>query len=168
MQENFLRFVLALAISLMVVASLDALSSALPPRPEPGSQRTHSSETSGGAASDGAVLLLNAEFPSTWSWEETHWQALWTGVQWLNPSTGTWHDVDGWQGEFDGLTGDQDQALVGQKAWWVLKPNLGTGPFRWIVYHEKGGSPLAISEPFQLPEMVGQTRSVNVSLSSNQ
>jgi hypothetical protein len=168
MQEDLLRFVLALVIGLMVVASLDGLSSALPPRPEPRTQPTQGSEASHGNASDGAVLLLRVQFPPTWNWEQTHWQELWTGVQWLNPSTGIWNDVDGWQGKLDGLTNEEDHTLVGQKAWWVMKPHLGTGPFRWIVYDGQGGPPLATSDPFQLPEMVDQTRSVNVSLPSNQ
>jgi hypothetical protein len=168
MQENLLRFVLALAMSLMVVASLDALSGALPPRPEPGTQRADSSEVSNGNASDGAVLLLDVQFPSTWGWEKTHWQSLWTGVEWLNPSTGTWHDVEGWQGTLDGLTSGDDQTLVGQKVWWVLSSNLGTGPFRWVVYDGKGGRPLVISEAFNLPKRAGQTMTVDVSLPSNQ
>jgi len=167
MEENLLRFVLALAISLMVVASLDALSGALPPRPEPGSQRTGSPDISGGGGADGAVLVLDAQFPATWSWEDTHWQALWTGVQWLDPSTGTWHDVEGWQGTFDGLKNGEAETLVGQKVWWVLKSNLGTGPFRWIVYDGEGGSPLVTSEEFHLPKRAGQTMTVEVSLPSD-
>jgi len=168
MQENILRFVLALAISLMVVASLDALSGALPPRPEPGTEEAGGSRISGGSASDGAVLLLDVQFPATWSWEDTHWQSLWTGVQWLNPSTGTWHDVEGWQGTLDGLTSENNQTLVGQKVWWVLKSNLETGPFRWIVYDSEGGSSLVTSGTFHLPERTGQTLTVDVSLPSKQ
>lgn len=166
MHENLMRFVLALAISLMIVASLDALSSALPPRPDGG--QAGGTGTSSEAASDGAVLLLEVQFPSTWGWEQTRWQALWTGVQWQDPSTGSWHDVEGWQGTLDGLTSKQDQTLVGRKAWWVLKPNLGTGPFRWVVYDGQAGPPLVTSETFHLPEMAGQTGSVEVFLPSNQ
>ncbi len=70
-------------------------------------------------------------------------QNLWSVVQWQGVSDG-WHDVDGWRGTFD------PNNMV---RWWVGHENLGSGPFRWIVY--EGETAVFTSDPFQLPANVG-------------
>ena len=74
---------------------------------------------------------------------------LWTVVQWQHPD-GPWRDVEGWQGQPDGVTIIGGQP-VGKKKWWVSKTDFGKGPFRWIVYDTPGGRRLAQSGPFHLP-----------------
>jgi hypothetical protein len=84
-------------------------------------------------------------------------------VQWRDP-LGTWYEVEGWRGGLDGVVIDEDGIVVGEKAWWVAEPDLGTGPFRWMVYHGEGGELLAASEPFDLPESRDVSTMVEVSL----
>ena len=77
---------------------------------------------------------------------------------------GAWHDAEGWRGELDEvLTGDGG-VFVGHKTWWVAKSDLGTGPFRWLVYEGRHGRWLATSVPFDLPDIKGGTVRVEVSL----
>jgi hypothetical protein len=76
---------------------------------------------------------------------------LWTVVQWQDRS-GFWHDVEGWKGMLD------ERNL---KVWWVAKPELGKGPFRWLVLSQN--KVVATSETFYLPH-ADQTVSVEVSL----
>jgi hypothetical protein len=65
---------------------------------------------------------------------------LWTVVQWQDTGGG-WHDVQGWQGWLDGES----------KTWWVAPKDLGTGPFRWVVYRGRCGGVAGASGPFHLP-----------------
>lgn len=72
---------------------------------------------------------------------------LWTVVQWQDPD-GQWRDVNGWQGEFDEVTGDG----TGIKRWWVSKDDLGHGPFRWVIRERETGAQVAQTGPFSLPD----------------
>ena len=77
-----------------------------------------------------AALELQAEAPAT----------AWTVVQWAGG--GQWFDVEGWRGEL---------GPTGQVEWWVLPPQFGLGPFRWVVYNQAGGQMVAVSADFYLP-----------------
>src|SRR6185503_2934269 len=70
----------------------------------------------------------------------------WTVVQWQD-GLGGWHTVEGWQGSLDDGT---------SKNWWVAPKDLGTGPFRWVVFDKREGKVWGISQSFDLPEIVGQ------------
>ena len=67
---------------------------------------------------------------------------LWTVVQWQD-ANGDWHDVEGWQGNFN-------EKL--EVIWWVAPEDLGKGPFHWLIT-ERQGSTIAVtnSKPFFLP-----------------
>jgi hypothetical protein len=97
-----------------------------------------------------------------WAGIELHVQAarpgLWTVVQWQD-ALGGWHDVEGWRGTLDEIGNG-----VGQKAWWVARPDFDTGPFRWMIYQGPGGRLLAASEAFRLPHYETLTVVVEVSL----
>ena len=84
-----------------------------------------------------------------WAVIELHVQPAqagrWTVVQWQD-ALGGWHDVEGWRGTLDEVSNG-----VGTKKWWVARPNLDTGPFRWVIYQSQGGKLLAASEAFRLP-----------------
>ena len=86
------------------------------------------------------------------------WQSLWTVVQWQD-HRGAWHDVDGWQGTLDQVVDGE-----GKKTWWLSKGLLNKGPFRWVVQRTQGGTWLATSERFYLPDAGGRTRRVELSL----
>jgi hypothetical protein len=94
------------------------------------------------AATVGAIALHAPGAPAT----------AWTVVQWGDP-LGGWHDVEGWRGDLD-----EGQ----QKVWWVVGKDFGTGPFRWVVYHQAGGKVWATSRSFTLPAGAGQWVHVNV------
>jgi len=79
---------------------------------------------------------------------------MWTMVQWQN-EWDNWYDVTGWQGTFDEITYG-----VGTKTWWVAKEDFGTGPFRWVVHESVGEAVVATSETFYLPDIVGETVTV--------
>ena len=79
---------------------------------------------------------------------------LWTEVQWEG-QPGAWYDVDGWRGHFN-----RDELVT----WWVAQDDLGTGPFRWLIYESEGGELLAISDLFDLPAAGGAMVTVKVSL----
>lgn len=80
--------------------------------------------------------------------------SAWTVVQWADP-LGGWHEVEGWRGDLD-----EGQ----QKVWWVLGKDFNTGPFRWVVLHNKtSGQVWAISKSFDLPAGANQWVHVTVS-----
>jgi hypothetical protein len=79
---------------------------------------------------------------------------VWTVVQWQD-SAGGWHDVEGWRGNFD---------EGNRKVWWVAWADFGTGPFRWVVYQTEGGTLLATSESFMLPQSAAEWMTIQVSL----
>lgn len=120
----------------------------LPPRPTP--------ETAGAPAGPvaGGTIELQIQFPADWPWGSAHWQTLWTIVQWQD-AHGDWHDVEGWQGTLEEVRVDGDGAVTGYKRWWVAQDDLGTGPFRWVVYQGADGPQLVASEPFDLPGRTG-------------
>jgi hypothetical protein len=74
----------------------------------------------------------------------------WVGVQWLD-ATGAWHNVDGWQGNLDIAEGSRTPF----KQWAVMTNNYGQGPFRWVVYAERGGAVWGVSPNFNLPKYGG-------------
>jgi hypothetical protein len=116
------------------------------------------------SAMEGATIELRAVFPATWPWETSGWREVWTVLQWQDEK-GRWHDVEGWRGELEEVEIDTAGQAVGLRSWWVADEDLGTGPFRWTVYQSQGGKLLGMSEPFNLPETIGQKVVVVVSLS---
>jgi hypothetical protein len=72
-------------------------------------------------------------------------RAYWTVAQWQD-RLGAWHTVTGWQGLFDEFA--HSQCI---KQWWLPQSMFGQGPFRWVVYAERGGEILTQSDPFYLP-----------------
>lgn len=54
--------------------------------------------------------------------------------------------------------------IQGYKCWWMEKALLGSGPFRWLVYHETLDAVLASSEPFTLPAETAERVVVEVTL----
>lgn len=110
------------------------------------------------AAPQGALIILRVTFGDDWSARGLAWQRLWTGVEWRDES-GTWHAVEGWQG-----TLFQVRQGTGWKAWWLERALCGRGPFRWVVYEQRGGPLLARSAPFHLPARAGEAVTVEMSL----
>ncbi len=92
--------------------------------------------------------LITLELDSTYN-------GYWTQVQWQNPTTEEWFDVDGWRGHVD---------QSGNVTWWVAPSDLGSGPFRWQVFTNEGdASPVMTSDNFNLPT----ARSLTVSIDEN-
>ena len=82
---------------------------------------------------------------------------IWTQVQWL-AGDGNWYDVNGWGGH---LTSNNDVL------WYVGKDHLGAEPsFRWQVYDAEGGSLLATSSEFHLPQRAREIIHVSAMLPS--
>ncbi len=106
---------------------------------------------------EGAAIELRVQPADETVWQTYFWQDLWTVVQWQEKDV--WNDVTGWQGTLDKVVDG-----TGQKTWWVGKDNLGRGPFRWVVYRNKGGPILVISESFYLPGSSGTSVEVKVDL----
>jgi hypothetical protein len=121
---------------------------AAPPRP--------TVEPAARPAPTGGLIKLRVQFPQIAY--PFGWQDLWTTVQWQD-GHGDWHDVEGWRGTLDHIADG-----VGVKTWWAARAQLGTGPFRWQATLGEGGEPLATSSPFDLPDAVGETVTVEVSL----
>jgi len=111
----------------------------------------------------GGYIVLCVQFPRTWSWDRSHWQDLWTVVQWKDEQ-GYWREVEGWQGTLDGVTGGESGEVVGKQTWWVARSYLGNGPFRWRVYQGKEGWLLGTSGTFELPVAADDAVTVEVSL----
>ena len=65
----------------------------------------------------------------------------WTEVQWQD-SDGNWQLVEGWRGYL----------VDGQILWWVDPKDFNTGPFRWAIFDQPGGTMSAVSENFTLPQ----------------
>lgn len=87
--------------------------------------------TSGAAAPAGVQFSLQAAAAPA---------GAWTGVQWQD-GRGQWQDVTGWQGLLE----------AGRKTWWAAAEGLGAGPFRWVIYTQRGGALWAASPAFTLP-----------------
>jgi len=154
-EHNLIRGALVTVIGmLLLMVSLPALSlaapSALPTRP-----------TRSPTVTPTATPWAPAPFkPQVGAYIELHVHSaqvpaqVWTIVQWQD-YFGAWHNVDGWQGTLD---------VGNQKLWWVADKDLGTGPFRWVVYQGQAGPSLAVSEPFHLPDLSGRKVQVDVTL----
>ena len=142
------------ALALVLITVQPALA-ALPPRPTIEAPEEIPTV-------DGGTLVLEVVFPSQWPWDAAPWQEIWTLIQWQDRS-GAWHEVAGWQGKLDEVT-IADGAVTGEKTWWVGARDLGTEPFRWMVFQRQDGPLLATSEPFELPTLAGQTVEVTLSL----
>ena len=147
---------LGIACTLLALAGLagpfQTASAALPPRPTPVIATI--TPTPKPRKPAGAWLELKIHLPANQNTLTR--QQMWTAVQWQD-TNGGWHDVAGWRGTPDWITGD-----VGSKVWWVAEKDFGTGPFRWIVYGGQDGEFLAGSEMFTLPEAVGTTLKIEV------
>lgn len=76
-------------------------------------------------------------------------EKAWVSVQWLDGSA-VWHNVEGWQGN---IAKTKDNKPFQQ--WAVLNNAYGLGPFRWVVYAERGGKVWAVSPNFNLPKAGG-------------
>ena len=139
-------------ISLLLLGTLTLFSLAavaapeapvgLPTRPAP----SPTTEPNFSGFSGGQILLRADQGDST--------VGLW--MQWQDPYTGEWHDVDGWRGHFDG---------DGEVTWWVGTENLDSGPFRWRVYSDETETNLLLtSDEFMLPAHSGEIVTVAVDL----
>jgi hypothetical protein len=154
-EHNLIRGALVAVIGmLLLIVSLPSLSlaapSALPTRPTRWPTATPTATPPAPALFKpqvGAYIELHVHFAHVP-------REVWTRVQWQD-YFGAWHDVDGWQGTLD---------AGHQKLWWVADEDLGTGPFRWVVYQEQAGPSLAASEPFYLPDVSGKKVIVDVTL----
>ncbi len=80
-------------------------------------------------------------------------EGLWAVVQWQDAQN-NWNNVDGWWRPL----------REGKQVWEVFPAEFGKGPFRWEVLQGQGGPVLGQSTPFFLPNSVGQTVRVSVSL----
>lgn len=140
--------VVALAPILQAIP-VQAAPSTLPPRPESppvDSGNNDDGDDSGGASQpSGAYIQLQVQPPPS---------SLWASVEWQD-SDGGWHTVESWQSEVS--TG-------GYQKWWVAAKDFNTGPFRWVVSEQAGGSPLATSDIFNLPGQANTILQVNISL----
>ena len=152
----FIGVILAAAVLLPLSAHAAPLP--LPPLPTPPMP-----SQAAPARFTGGFIELRAQFPQAWQWKRSHWQELWTVVQWQDDK-GAWRNVEGWQGSLDEVVTDEGGTVVGHKTWWVAKDDLGRGPFRWRVYRSKGGWLLATSQTFELPSQRRATTSVEVTL----
>ncbi len=110
---------------------------------------------------EGGTIDMKASFSSDWPWDQMMWQDVWLEVEWTDGET--WFLVDGWKGNLDSID-QEDGTWVGHKAWWVAEHDLGTGPFRWLVYDKEGGSLLVTSDEFTLPAGTGLSTVVTVEL----
>lgn len=155
---------LALVLLLSFLAPPQPAQADLPPRPtEIPDTPEPTEEPAAAEPPPGSLIQLEVEFPVDWPWREIHGRTLWTRVQWQDVQ-GRWHDVKGWQGELDAITLASDGTAAGTKMWWLGEDNQGTGPFRWQVAVGRGGDVLAVTDPFNLPEVDGQLKTIEVSL----
>jgi hypothetical protein len=178
--EVFFISVLAIVLigAALMSASLSAPARALPPRPtaeptveptvEPTAEPTPRSPTAKDVET-GGYIELRAQFPADWPWHESPWQDMWTVVQWQDAG-GDWLEVEGWQGGLDDVSltpaVDGGISVVGEKVWWVAKPQMGKGPFRWAVYGSAGDELLATSDDFNLPAAPHEIKSVELRIAN--
>lgn len=143
-----ISLIIGLTSTLLLIAPLFQrdVQAGLPPRPSFPQEKSNDEPV-------GAMIELQV-----WPIKST----LWTVVQWQD-DTGQWHDVAGWQGHLDsGIIFSQPQGRI--KRWWVDARDFGKGPFQWQVYEAKNGKLLTQSEPFLLPDEVGETVLKQISL----
>ncbi len=151
--------VIAAVVCAMLVGLLPSLAQAapmaLPPRPP---TPTPEPSTPPKVQPSGALIALEVVFGADWPARELAWQDPWTVVQWQD-AYGSWHDVEGWQGNLDKV-----EKSIGWKTWWLSPQLFGEAPFRWTIYDEWGGALLFTSTPFTLPTNCGQTVTVEAIL----
>ncbi|MAT96636.1 MAG: hypothetical protein CL608_05785 [Anaerolineaceae bacterium] len=148
MKTKLFTLILLGTIALFSLAAVDApdAPTAPPPRPTPSPPAPTSEPVT---IPSGGQIVLRAD-------AEDVTGGLWTLMQWQDPYTGEWHDVDGWRGHFNS---------AGQVNWWVGAEDLGDGPFRWLVYNDESETDLLFtSEPFMLPSYAGETVTVAIEL----
>ncbi|GIK56642.1 MAG: hypothetical protein BroJett015_23050 [Chloroflexota bacterium] len=112
-------------------------------------------------AQTGSRLQLHAHYGPNWQWHLTAWQELWTEVQWSDGAN--WYPVEGWRGQMDNISQVGGQ-WVSVREWWVGGENLGSGPYRWVIYERQGGAALLTSSPFSLPARGGETMVISVTV----
>jgi hypothetical protein len=168
MRTWFPLVVLSLAIGVVlsllptpVVPAQEPTPTSPPPTWTPGPAPPKTPTRKPGPA--GGFIKLCVQLTPSALWDTVGWQDLWTVVEWQD-ARGAWHDVEGWQGGLDEVVTGEDGEVVGHKTWWVVKSDLGTGPFRWVIYRSRQGTRLATSQPFDLPDTKGRTVRVEVSL----
>ena len=110
----------------------NVIAGGLPPRPEPTATPIPSTQSS----PDGALIELHYDGIAVGP------QGVWTVVEWQDTETLKWYEVQGWQGTVE---------LDGTQKWWVAPADLGTGPFRWVIYDAEDGDVLQTSDEFNLP-----------------
>jgi hypothetical protein len=115
----------------------------LPPRetPTPARSGDDDDDDAGSASPVGAYISLQAGGVPAGAWSVVQWQ----------DSAGNWHEVEGWRG-----------SAANSSRWWVHPKDFGTGPFRWLVTTEPGGTVLKVSEPLSLPSGANETTLVTV------
>ncbi|MBE2222581.1 MAG: hypothetical protein IAF02_13625 [Anaerolineae bacterium] len=160
--------VLGLAMTLFMLAltfGQNTSADDLPPRDTSVPTVTPESQpeptTDASSLPEGGTIEMKAAFSSEWPWDQMMWQDLWLEVEWTDGKE--WFKVDGWKGNLDSID-QEDGVWVGYKAWWVAEHDLGSGPFRWLVYDQEGGNLLVTSEEFTLPAERGQSTVVDVAL----
>ena len=161
-QKLVLGMSLVLGLLLLVGGLLVPAQAApeyLPPRPEDTPTPTVPPGSTPERSREGAVIVLEVAFGADWPARESPWQELWTVVEWQD-GRGTWHVVEGWRGGLNRVSGSR-----GWVTWWLARDLFGRGPFRWVVYEERGGPVMVVSEPFDLPGSADQVVTVEVSLS---
>jgi hypothetical protein len=147
---------LTLAIGTLMVAlstgspAVPTDADRLPPRPDLAMPKAEEQ------AAKGATLRLQLDFGDRWEELGGEWDGIWTVVQWKT-AEGDWVTVPGWQGSLDTVVRTEDGGVIGQKSWWVVKNDLGSKNFRWLVYSSQEGKLLASSNSFDLPAHSGWT-----------
>lgn len=107
----------------------------LPPRPTPAPNPTPV-PTVRPSQPKGALIQLTIDSATPLAAQ------TWTAVQWQDP-LGDWYLVDGWQGNPDNKQ---------QVTWWVAPADLGSGPFRWLIFADDTQNNLLHStDSFTLP-----------------
>ena len=120
----------------------------LPPRPPDNPPEISEPVTPSGSVASGSKIMLHAQ-AATFDGDD------WTVIEWQT-ADGRWVEVDGWQGTFF----SQDGML--QVEWWVGPDQLGSGPYRWVVYpNQLKGTQEFVSAPFYLPSASGQAMAVD-------
>jgi len=145
-----------LVLTLVWILWMPAPAEAMPPRPPRPTAPPTITPPSPDTTPQRTLIVLSLALTAGES--QTHWQELWTVVQWQD-GQGDWHDVTGWRG---GL--DEFWRGVGQKTWVVEDKHLGRGPFRWSVYYQLGGALSATSQPFYLPSASGGVAELQIAL----
>lgn len=146
MKSLLIATVLVLGLITFSFANISIAAADLPPRPtvEP----TKTTHTVSDDANGSQIILQLEGFESSPT-------VLWTVIQWQG-NNNIWYTVDGWQG-----SPNED----GQVIWWVASRDLGTGPFRWLVYESPDTDELLVTTaPFDLPDRTGQQTTITVEL----